>query len=68
VEVSTAAASVAGQYGKAAFDTVGPLLLIGWAEVGSGLLQAIGEVNPPGTAANSDGFGVEQQGGQSRSW
>ncbi len=25
---------VAGQYGKAAFDAVGPLLLIGWAEVG----------------------------------
>jgi hypothetical protein len=25
---------VAGQYGKAAFDAVGPLLLIGWADVG----------------------------------
>lgn len=25
---------VAGDYGKAAFDAVGPLLLIGWAEVG----------------------------------
>jgi len=33
----------AGEYGKAAFDAVGPLLLIGWAEVGAGLLQAIGE-------------------------
>jgi hypothetical protein len=32
---------VTGQYGKAAFDAVGPLLLIGWAEVGPGLLQAI---------------------------
>jgi hypothetical protein len=32
---------VAGEYGKAAFDAVGPLLLIGWAEVGAGLLQAI---------------------------
>ncbi|MFD4672000.1 hypothetical protein ACFWNN_19875 [Lentzea sp. NPDC058450] len=32
---------VAGEYGKAAFDAVGPLLLIGWAEVGPGLLQAI---------------------------
>jgi hypothetical protein len=30
-----------GQYGKAAFDAVGPLLLIGWAEVGPGLLHAI---------------------------
>lgn len=34
---------VAGDFGKAAFDAVGPLLLIGWAEVGPGLLQAIGE-------------------------
>ncbi|MFJ8967219.1 hypothetical protein ACIRG5_48340, partial [Lentzea sp. NPDC102401] len=25
---------VAGEYGKAAFDAVGPLLLIGWSEVG----------------------------------
>jgi hypothetical protein len=31
----------AGQYGKAAFDTVGPLLLIGWAEVGPDLLRAL---------------------------
>lgn len=34
-------ALVAGEYGKAAFDAVGPLLLIGWAEVGPGFLQAI---------------------------
>lgn len=33
---------VAGEFGKAAFDAVGPLLLIGWSEVGPGLLQAIG--------------------------
>jgi hypothetical protein len=33
---------VAGDFGKAAFDAVGPLLLIGWAEVGPGFLQAIG--------------------------
>ncbi|WP_328647140.1 hypothetical protein OHS58_03770 [Amycolatopsis sp. NBC_00348] len=32
---------VVGEYGKAAFDAVGPLLLIGWSEVGAGLLQAI---------------------------
>ncbi|MDQ0773086.1 hypothetical protein QF026_001552 [Streptomyces aurantiacus] len=32
---------IAGSYGRAAFDAVGPLLLIGWAEVGPGLLQAI---------------------------
>ncbi len=33
----------AGEFGKAAFDAVGPLLLIGWAEVGPGFLRAIGE-------------------------
>lgn len=33
-----------GHYGRAAFDAVGPLLLIGWAEVGPGLLQTIGSV------------------------
>jgi hypothetical protein len=32
---------VAGEYGRAAIDAVGPLLLIGWAEVGPGLLQAM---------------------------
>ncbi|WP_243793872.1 hypothetical protein [Saccharopolyspora gloriosae] len=35
----------AGQFGKAAFDAVGPLLLIGWAEVGPNLLQAIYEIS-----------------------
>ncbi|GAB1512602.1 hypothetical protein [Actinophytocola sp. KF-1] len=38
---------VTGEYGKAAFDAVGPLLLIGWAEVGPGFLQAIGESGAP---------------------
>jgi hypothetical protein len=32
---------VAGEYGKAAFDAVGPLLMIGWAEVGPDLLRAL---------------------------
>nr|WP_254858502.1 hypothetical protein [Protofrankia sp. BMG5.30] len=32
---------IAGQYGKAAFDAVGPLLLIGWAEAGPDLLQGL---------------------------
>ncbi|WP_394359750.1 hypothetical protein [Amycolatopsis sp. SB7-3] len=31
----------AGHWGKAAFDSVGPLLLIGWAEAGPGLLRAL---------------------------
>ncbi|MFF7986930.1 SpdA protein [Streptomyces sp. NPDC007901] len=35
---------LAGHTGKAAFDSVGPLLLIGWAEVGPGLLQAMNGV------------------------
>ncbi|WP_328437541.1 SpdA protein [Streptomyces sp. NBC_00444] len=35
---------LAGQFGRAAFDAVGPLLLIGWAEVGPGLVQAIGGI------------------------
>lgn len=48
---------LAGEYGKAAFDAVGPLLLIGWAEVGPGLLQAIGE---SGTLIPGDGAAAEQ--------
>jgi hypothetical protein len=32
---------LAGVWGKAAFDAVGPLLLIGWAHVGPGLLHAL---------------------------
>jgi hypothetical protein len=41
---------VAGEYGKAAFDAVGPLLLIGWAEVGPTFLQAIGGCKAPTVA------------------
>ncbi|UJW32715.1 hypothetical protein L3Q67_02675 [Saccharothrix sp. AJ9571] len=37
----------AGQWGKAAFDAVGPLLLIGWAEAGPGLLRALNDVPQP---------------------
>ncbi|MEC3978726.1 hypothetical protein [Amycolatopsis sp. H20-H5] len=55
---------ITSAYGKAAFDAVGPLLLIGWAEVGPGLLQAISTISPQlketihansnGTDANTD--------------
>jgi hypothetical protein len=54
---------VASQFGKAAFDAVGPLLLIDWSEVGPGLLQAIGttsrmplahEVDQPEPAVHAD--------------
>ncbi|WP_307134301.1 SpdA protein [Streptomyces aurantiacus] len=54
---------LAGQFGKAAFDAVGPLLLIGWAEVGPGLLQAISGIqgrnyeHPTGTAAEPHAAG-----------
>ncbi|MFC9250417.1 hypothetical protein [Amycolatopsis thailandensis] len=34
-----------GEWGKAAFDSVGPLLLIGWAEAGPGLLRALSLAN-----------------------
>ncbi|WP_132117286.1 hypothetical protein [Actinocrispum wychmicini] len=37
---------VVGEYGTAAFDAVGPLILIGWSEVGPCLLQAIGTASP----------------------
>ncbi|SMC72107.1 hypothetical protein [Lentzea albidocapillata] len=50
---------VAGQYGKAAFDAVGPLLLIGWAEVGPGFLQAIGAASRSAAFAGPDGVRVE---------
>jgi hypothetical protein len=42
--LNTAAPLLAGEWGKAAFDAVGPLLLIGWADVGPELLQAM---SPP---------------------
>lgn len=35
---------IAGEVGKALFDAVGPLLLIGWSEVGPGLLQALADL------------------------
>jgi hypothetical protein len=41
---------IAGQYGKAAFDSVGCWLLITWAHVGPNLLQAMteaGRASPP---------------------
>ncbi len=40
---------VTGQVGKAAFDAVGPLLLIGWVEVAPGFLHAIANTEPAST-------------------
>ncbi|MEX5713724.1 hypothetical protein AB1484_37455, partial [Parafrankia sp. FMc6] len=48
---------ISGHYGRAAFDAVGPLLLIGWAEAGPGLLQAIQTTSSrptPSPATESD--------------
>lgn len=56
--LNTANPLVTGTYGKAAFDAVGPLLLIGWAEVGPGLLQATATIGHPVTTA----FDVEAPG------
>jgi hypothetical protein len=53
---------VTGAYGKAAFDAVGPLLLIGWAEVGPGLLQAISTISHQPTEttdATASGAGAD---------
>lgn len=50
---------VAGELGKAAFDAVGPLLLIGWAEVGPSFLQAIGATKTPEPALVRRDVGAE---------
>jgi len=53
---------VAGQWGKAAFDAVGPLLLIGWAEVGPALLSAMHEAKAVG-AVHVEGVVDDELGG-----
>jgi hypothetical protein len=45
---------VTGEYGKAAFDGVGPLLLIGWAEVGPEMLRALTTASRPAEEAPDD--------------
>jgi hypothetical protein len=42
---------IAGEVGKTLFDAVGPLLLIGWSEVGPVLLQALAAVSDSGRPA-----------------
>ncbi|MEU9969495.1 SpdA protein [Streptomyces malaysiensis] len=44
--LNTADPLIAEDLGKAAFDAVGPVLLIGWAEVGPGLLHALATSQP----------------------
>ncbi len=53
--LNTTASFLAGQYGRACFDAVAPLLLIGWSEVGPKLLAALhGTV--PGPSSSSSGL------------
>lgn len=62
--LNTAEPLITGRYGKAAFDAVGPLLLIGWAEVGPGLLHAMQTTPPrinPQTAQPPAGAAAENQ-------
>lgn len=47
--LNTADPLIVGQFGKAAFDAVGPLLLIRWAETGPALLAAIADTSTPET-------------------
>ncbi|GAB2966992.1 hypothetical protein GCM10023080_031710 [Streptomyces pseudoechinosporeus] len=57
-----------GAYGRAAFDAVGPLLLIGWAGVGPGLLQAIRGIRAVATdAPRAPSGGPGPTGGRLRS-
>lgn len=51
--LNTADPLISGQFGKAAFDAVGPLLLIGWAETGPALLAAIAHTSTPQTEATA---------------
>ncbi|MFF6852346.1 SpdA protein [Streptomyces antimycoticus] len=48
--LNTADPLIAGDLGKAAFDAVVPVLLIGWAEVGPGLLHALATTSQPSPA------------------
>lgn len=47
---------IAGHYDRAAFDAVGPLLLIGWAEVAPDLLQAMQTINADASRSGSSTF------------
>jgi Protein of unknown function (DUF2637) len=46
---------LAGEYGRAAFDAISPLLLIFWSEVGPGLLAALHRTVPGPSGVVPDG-------------
>lgn len=50
--INTAEPVITRQYGRAAFDAVAPLLLIGWSEVGPGLLMALHRTVPDGPTSS----------------
>ncbi|UIJ59137.1 hypothetical protein LWP59_34620 [Amycolatopsis acidiphila] len=52
---------VAGEYGKAAFDAVGAVLLIGWAEVGPDLLRTLTVASRPNGTASDDAKRMDAQ-------
>ena len=56
---------IAGHYGRAAFDAVGPLLLIGWGEAAPDLLQAMqttdADASRSGSPVLSAGFSVSEK-------
>lgn len=59
--LNTADPMITGQFGKAAFDAVGPLLLIGWAETGPALLAAIAHTSTSQTVAMAENEPVSSE-------
>jgi hypothetical protein len=63
--LNVAEPALAGNPGKAAFDAVGPLLLIGWGEVGPGLLGVMAGPRPTRRVAVLPGRGAVAETGSS---
>lgn len=55
LSLNAADAFLRGSYDRAAFDAVGPLLLMGWAEVGPGLLRQISQLTVESDQADQTG-------------
>lgn len=51
--LNVASPVTAGRWGSAAFDAVGPLLLIGWSEVGPKLLRAMADMSASSTTGST---------------
>src|SRR5207302_10864353 len=62
--LNVASPLLTGALGRAAFDAVGPLLLIGWAEVGPGVLRAMVTISrPPARPSGNGAAGVDADDG-----